>query len=194
MTDATFGHNWRAEMLTRPPLIAPARQFTWPVAIPGEEDAMARGALQVMVTPGEGLGAPFLANCALGFTDPSMPRGVWSCPDPAQICAVAGGYAYIAKVSAPDKCTQVALRPVVAVHPAAEAGLLLFVGFRTIVAWGAEGLAWETERLSWDGLRAINVDQCELTGLGWDLVKDEEVPFRIDLCSGAATGGAYRSG
>lgn len=192
MIDSTFAHTWQAEVLLSPPLIAPAQQYTWPLAIPGEEDALARGALQVMVKPAEGAG--FLANCALGFTDPSMPSGVWGCPDPSQICAVAGGYAYLADVRSPGRCTQIALRPVVAVHPAPEAALLLFVGFQTILAWGPNGYAWETERLSWDGLRAIRIEECDLTGLGWDLLNDKEVPFHIDLCSGAATGGAYKPG
>ena len=38
----SFAHDWRAEVLARPPLIAPARQFTYPQQIAGEEDALAQ--------------------------------------------------------------------------------------------------------------------------------------------------------
>lgn len=189
-----FARAWQAELLKSPPLIAPVRQYTWPLAIAGEEDAMARGAVQVMVRPGAGLGGSFLANCALGFTDPSMPSGVWGCPTAEEICAVAGGYAYIANVRTPEKCTQIALRPVVALHASVAAGLLLFIGFQTIVAWGVDGLAWETQRLSWDGVRVAEIGVDEVRGFGWDLIADEEIAFRVDLRTGMALGGGYRLG
>ena len=69
-----FPHTWSVEVLKTAPLIAPARQFTYPQQIAGEEDALARGALQLLVHPVTG--GTFLANCALGFTDKSMPTGV----------------------------------------------------------------------------------------------------------------------
>jgi hypothetical protein len=50
-----FEHNWSVEVLKAAPMIAPARQFTYPLQIAGEEDAMARGALQLMVRPAVGL-------------------------------------------------------------------------------------------------------------------------------------------
>lgn len=190
MNEGEFARAWSAEVLQRPPLIAPARQYTWPVAIAGEEDAMARGALQVAVRPQEG--GSFLANCALGFVDPAMPSGIWGCPRATEICAVAGGYAYVADVRSPERCTQIGLRPVVSVHSAVEAGLLLFAGFHTMVAWGSEGQAWETPRLSWDGVRVLAVEGWSVHGFGWDLMADEEVRFDLDLRSGKATGGAYR--
>src|ERR1700677_2767894 len=75
MTDAAapeerFAQDWTAEILPKAPLIAPARQFIYPQQIAGEEDALARGALQVLVRPTAG--GTFLATCALGFPDPSM--------------------------------------------------------------------------------------------------------------------------
>lgn len=188
--DQGFPRAWRAEILPFAPMIAPARQYTWPRLIPGEEDALARGALHVMVRPGSG--GSFLLHCALGFTDPAMPSGVWGCPDPEQICAVAGGYAYLANINAPGQCTQLPLRPVVEVRAALDSGLLLFAGFQTIIGWGTNGQVWETPRLSWDGLRITEATGEKLLGSGWDLLADEEVPFRVDLRTGAASGGGYR--
>ena len=138
-------------MLKAPPLIAPARQFIYPLQIAGEEDALARGALQLMVRPA--VGGAFLATCALGFTDPSMPTGVYACPNADEICAVAGGYAYVIDTARPERCTHISLKPVVEVRVLEEQGLLVFVGFHSMVAWGVQGLAWETERLSWEGVR-----------------------------------------
>ncbi len=134
-----FPRNWSVEILRTPPLIAPARQFTYPQQIAGEEDALARGALQVMVHPAGG--GTFLATCALGFTDPTMPTGVFACPNAVQMCAVAGGYAYVIDTAQPDHSTQIALKPVVEVRPLVAQGLLLFVGFHSMMAWGPNGLA-----------------------------------------------------
>ncbi len=190
----SFPHSWRAEILPAPPLIAPARQFTYPHAIAGEEDALARGALQLLVHPEAG--GDFLATCALGFTDPSMPTGLYSCPNPSELCALAGGYAYVIDTAAPERSTHIALRPVAQVVVLAEPALLLFAGFHSIVAWGTEGLAWQTARLSWEGVRLAGIRAAgdgapTLHGFGWNLKTDKEVEFAIDLRTGAHTGGGY---
>ena len=105
-----FAQSWSAEMLKAAPLIAPARHFIYPLQIPGEEDALGRGALLLMVRPASG--GWFLATCALGFTDASMPTGVYGCPNPDEMCAVAGGYAYITDTRHPERCTLLGLKPV----------------------------------------------------------------------------------
>src|SRR6184192_3898623 len=55
-----FPHDWTVDILRTPPLIAPARQFTYPHQIAGEEDALARGSLQLLVHPMRG--GTFLAT------------------------------------------------------------------------------------------------------------------------------------
>lgn len=185
-----FERNWTAQVLERAPMIAPARSYVWPVAIAGEEDALARGALNVMVHPAAG--GAYLLTCALGFKDPSMPRGVFACPAPNWICIAAGGYVYLADVREPEKVTLLAMKPVVEVISAAAERLLLFVGFHTVLAWGKDGKAWETGRLSWEGIRGTSVREGVLVGLGWDLRKDVEVEFVVDLRTGVHTGGGWR--
>ena len=195
-SNLAFPHAWRAEILTTLPLIAPARQFTYPRPVPGEEDALARGALQLLIHPEAG--GDFLVTCALGFTDPSMPTGIYSCPNPQELCAVAGGYAYVIDTTAPEHSTHIPLRPVVEVMPVPDHGLLVFAGFHSILAWGTEGLAWQSARLSWEGLRITGVRNAEdgtpqLTGLGWNMHTDKEVEFAVDLRTGAHTGGGYQT-
>ncbi len=185
-----FERNWRADVLPAPPMIAPMRSYVWPIAIAGEEDALARGAVYVMVKPSAG--ASYLLTCALGFKDPAMPRGIFACPDADWICVVAGGYAYLADVNRPDSVTLLPGKPVVEVVSAVQEGLLLFVGFQAVTAWSREGKAWETGRLSWEGLRVTGIDGGFLKGLGWDLMKDVEVEFSVNLETGEHTGGGWR--
>ncbi|HWW98965.1 MAG TPA: hypothetical protein VNY74_14765 [Edaphobacter sp.] len=194
MADATkdtqeFPHNWSVEILKTPPLIAPARQYVYPQQIAGEEDALARGALQLMVHPARG--GTFLATCALGFTDPAMPTGVYACPNAVQMCAVAGGYAYIIHTAQPERSTHIALKPVVEVRPLVAQELLLFVGFHSMMAWGRDGLAWESTRLSWEGVRITSIDGDVLHGMGWNLLTDREVAFSVNLLTGQHQGGGF---
>jgi hypothetical protein len=189
MDNLKFPHEWRADVLPAPPLIAPARQFVYPLQVAGEEDAMARGALQVMVHSADG--GDFLATCALGFADPTMPRGIFSCPNPREMCAVAGGYAYVIDTAAPERSTQIPLKPVVEVLTLVEQRLLVFVGFHALVAWGKEGLAWQTARLSWEGIRVAGVESNVLRGFGWNLMTDQEVEFTVDLSNGEHAGGGF---
>lgn len=188
-THLLFPATWSAEILSAPPLIAPARQFTWPQRVAGEEDALARGAMLLQVKPASG--GSFLATCALGFRDSHALSGVWSCPRPDDLLAIAGGYAYLADTLAPERPIHLPLRPVAQVLPAPADNLLLLAGFHTVAAIGATGLLWETARLTWEGLTLSGIRDNQLHGLGWDMRTDRELPFAIDLRSGTHTGGAF---
>ncbi len=177
--DLSFPHRWQAEVLAARPIILPARFFVYP----RNAEEMERGALEVMVRPGQDALA-FLATCALGFRDPAVPTGLWSAPNPDELCAVSGGYAYLIDTRAPDRFTMIPYRPVLEVRAVVEAGLLLFVSHRTILAWGANGQAWESERLSDEGVTISAVEGGVLRGVGWEMRTDTETPFTLDLWSG----------
>ncbi|ADW69879.1 hypothetical protein [Granulicella tundricola] len=183
----TSPSTWTAQILTTPPLIAPARHFIYPQQIPGEEDALARGALNLLIQPVQG--GTYLITCALGFKDPSLPTAIHPCPNPDEICAIAGGYAYLSNTLHPETCTLLPLKPVVEFHQTPEA--LIFIGFHTIIAWGREGLLWQTFRLSYEGLKVTAVTETLIEGLGWDLMTDKEIPFAVDLATGHHSGGAF---
>ncbi len=183
--DESFAHNWQAEILEFPPLITPAKQYVYPQAV----EEVERGALQLLLRA-EPRVAPVMMTFALGFADPSLPHGIWSCPNPKQLCGVAGGYAYIVQADEPAQWVQVPYRPVVSIHPAAEQDLLIFTSFHQLWALGPEGPAWETARLSWEGLRVTEISGQRLQGFGWDLQTDTEAAFTVDLATGTHTGGA----
>lgn len=187
-TDA-FAHSWTARPLPHAPLILPARQFMYPQLVPGEEDAMNRGALLIEVKPATG--GSFLATCALGFHEPTLPSGLWSCPAPDDLLAVAGGYAYLVHTAAPDAAEFLPLRPVCAVLPVPGNELLLLAGFHTVLALGGEGILWQTTRLSWEGVTLGDIRGGTLHGTGWDMFSDRDLPFGIDLRTGAHEGGGY---
>lgn len=184
-----FERSWNAEVLSRAPAIAPARHFVFPQRVPGEEDALNRGALFLNVRPKAG--GNFLATCALGFRDPSLPSGLWACPAPDDLLAIAGGYAYRINTLEPDKTDLLEQRPVTQVLAAPTEGLLLLGGFHDVLALGAHGILWRTRRLSWEGITLDQVRGGKLEGKGWDMLSDRELPFTVDLETGAHEGGGY---
>lgn len=176
--DLSFPHNWRAEILSTRPLILPPRSFVYPL----QAEEVERGALEVLVHPA---GAqPFLATCALGFRDPAVPTGLWSTPRPEELCAVAGGYAYLIDTAAPERFTMIGYRPVMEVRAVAAEGLLLFAGHRSILAWGSEGQAWESDRLSDEGVTISKIEDGVVRGTGWEMMSDKETAFALDWRSG----------
>ncbi len=175
-----FPHTWVAEILPVRPLILPQRAYIYPQAA----EEVERGALEVLIRPAGENAQPFLATCALGFRDPSVPNGLWSCPEPEEICAVSGGYAYLIDTTAPERFTMLPLRPVMQVWPVPEAGLLLFAGHHSILAWGKESLAWQSGKLSDEGVTITGVEDGILRGTGWEMMADKETEFALDVKTG----------
>lgn len=180
VVDLSFSHQWEAEILAARPLILPPRHFVYP----REAEEVERGALEVLVRPGGEGAEPFLATCALGFRDPAVPTGLWSAPRAEEICAVSGGYAYLVDTTAPERFTMIPYRPVLEVRAAAADGLLLFVGHHSIVAWGRDGPAWQTAKLSDEGVAITGIADGVLRGRGWEMASDKETLFELDLRTG----------
>jgi hypothetical protein len=181
--DGSFPHHWQAEVLPARPIILPTRHYVYPA----QAEEVERGALEVLIRPGAHptqAVEPFLATCALGFRDPAVPTGLWSTPNPRQICAVSGGYAYIIDTREPERFTMISFRPVLEIFPAVEQGLLLFVGHHSIFAWSRDGEAWQSEKLSAEGITISGIEDGILHGLGWDLFTDKETAFALDLGTG----------
>lgn len=186
--DLSFACNWQAEVLAVRPLILPPRHFVYP----RKAEEVERGALEVMVRPSGAGTRPFLATCALGFRDAAAPTGIWSAPNPEEMCAAAGGYVYLIDTTAPERFTMIEFRPVMKILPAVEAGLLLFVGHRSILAWGREGQAWESETLSDEGVTILGVQGGVLRGTGWEMRTDKETTFALELRGGTRMVNAAR--
>ena len=185
------GDGWHARVLAGAPLIAPARQFTFPFAVPGEEDALARGALWLEVrteAAGEIKAGSWLAQCALGFAGESVAHGLWPLPR-GQLLACAGGYAYAITPEAPEISVLLPARPAVGVIALQSRTILVTHHGLTVREQDAE--VWTTPRLSWEGVTVTAVDEDAIQGLGWDMVDDVEVPFSVDLRRRTVTGGGY---
>jgi len=54
-----------------------------------------------------------------------------------------------------------------------------------------DGVAWQSERLSWEGVAMGEVVGGALHGTGWDMQSDKDVAFVMDLRTGKHSGGGF---
>jgi len=181
----TFPRDYEVKVLNSAPPVHPLEKlYHYPVEL--EEGD--RSGVYVRVEPRKG--PAWNGFFVLGFESDRVIHAAYSCPDPDSVCVVSGGYAYVVKATDPARWFRVEQRPPVEIRALTDLSLLLFVGFTSITAVGPAGLAWTTERLSWEGISTIEITGQRLRGLGWDALTDTEAPFEVNLLSGKSRGGA----
>lgn len=180
-----FPHNYQVKVLDSYALVHPAEKLHQYPAVLEEGD---RTGVYLRVTREKP--ESWIGFFAQGFDSQEVACGVFSCPDPDWLCAVASGYAYLVDAADPQRWIQVEQRPVVEVRAVPELKLLLFTGFTSITILGESQRIWTTERLSWEGISISGIQGPCLHGMGWDAIADKEVPFELDLITGKSKGGA----
>jgi hypothetical protein len=183
--DFTFPRNYEVRILEAAPPVHPIEKL---YHFPVELEEGDRSGAYLRVAPKSG--PAWVGFFAQGFDSDQVVSEVCSAPDPDSFCAVVGGYGYVVKAGDPARWLGVEQRPVVDMRVLTQHGLLLFAGFTSITAVSSAGIAWTTERLSWEGLTITAIEGDTLRGHGWDAIADKEVPFEVDLKTGKHTGGA----
>jgi hypothetical protein len=210
--NGAFPHNWTAEALPNRPMILPNRHFVYPEEV--EEVERGALEVLIQPRPGEPPFLATCALGFRDPSAPtgiwSMPHPDWLCAvaggyaylidvtDPRQFTMVR--YRPVLNVvhSFPEKLDSSADEQDKASanlkinNPPSKSddlssssdGLLLFVGHHSILAWGRDGEAWESDRLSWEGITIDRIEGKILHGQGWDMMTDKDIPFSLDLSTG----------
>jgi hypothetical protein len=186
--DFTFPRNYEVRILEAAPPVHPVEKL---YHFPVEVDEGDRSGAYVRVVPRSDSKSspPWAGFFVLGYESDQVVSQLCSSPDPDSFCIVVAGYGYMVKANNPGQWLRIEQRPVVDMRVLLQQGLLLFVGFTSITAVGSSGIAWTTERLSWEGLKINNIQDNRLEGAGWDALADKEVPLEVDLATGKHTGG-----
>lgn len=208
--ELSFAHRWTAEILAQRPMILPRRHFVYP-AIAEEVE---RGALEVLIRPEEDAEpymATFALGFRDAATPTgvwSMPNPDWLCAASGgyvylvdvtaperftflryrpvlEILSIAQ-YSADRVQSLPEKVQSASenFQSADDIWQSTDDALLLFLGHHSMLAWGPEGEAWESDRLSWEGITVDRVENGILYGHGWDLMTDADLPFALDLRTG----------
>jgi hypothetical protein len=106
-------------------------------------------------------------------------------PNPEVLVAVAGGVAYSVPVRSPEDYEVVPLRPVREAAYAPDLGVVVLVGWTSLVGIGASGKQhWTAERLCSDGFDEVRVTSTTVVVRGFDAPSDREVETTLDLRTG----------
>lgn len=156
---------------------------------PGAVESGGHDGLNVRVVPREG--KEWVGTFASGRFGRRTTTGVFATPNPEKICVVAGGLAYIVNVANPKEHESIPIVPVVAVRSSAKYRFLIFANYTELLAIGDDGVAWRTDRLSWDSFELTTMTDDTLCGVFWDVQSESERSFSVNLSDGTHTGGAF---
>lgn len=156
---------------------------------PGAAESGGHDGLNVRVFPHES--EAWIGIFASGRFGPKTITGVFATPNPTKLCVVAEGQAYIVDVANLKEYESLPIVPVIAVRSSVKYRLLIFANHTELLAIGANGIAWRTERLSWDSLKLTTMTDETLCGVFWDIQTESEQSFSVDLATGTHTGGAF---
>ena len=178
-----FAHNYEIELLDELPQPSDGEPILY---YPGAS-SHGRDGLLIRVVPKEG--KSWVGVFAFGAQTGEGFSGIFSCPEPNELCVVASWLGVIVRADDPKRYQALKIFPITDLRQSIDDGLLLFADNTTIAAWGRHGLAWWTQRLGWDGVEIQDVSSHRLTGRGWSPVISAHVPFEVNLADGTHTGG-----
>jgi hypothetical protein len=139
-------------------------------------------AVVIGVEPGDG--RPWVGLFNARIPSPRGATGVVALPDRQSIAVLCAGAAYRVSAVSPGDWEEISVGGVEAPVLSIEPELVLFVEHTSIIAYGSDGLAWQTERLVWDDLHALRVDGSTLIAEGFDPPVGRTVSFGVDLNTG----------
>ena len=126
---------------------------------------------------------------AFGSYGNSYPNCVIPLPDSDRVLVVSSGDGYVVREGVPCSFERVKAVPVRSVHPIPGRKLVALADDTTIVAYGRDGLLWQTERIGWHDLRIECVEDNLIHCKTFDIRSDDDVSFTVDMASGKANGG-----
>jgi hypothetical protein len=168
-----FPHSFQVQVLNEIPG-GPAPLKYFPAARNHDNDGVA-----LRITPD---GASSWCGIFAPQSNGLYKTGVYSCPNPNQLCVASNGEAYMLDVRDADNYQQLSISPVREVVCATSSGVLVLADDTDIAAWDRSGRIW-IERVSFDGIRGLHVDGDNLQGVAWSPESGEH-PFTVNLMTG----------
>ena len=113
-------------------------------------------------------------------------------PDGKHVIVIAGGDGYIVDPEVPSNSKQMPGYVTYAEFlPHLDA--VLFGDYTEFELLQANGKGWISPRISWDGIKDINIHGNELTGEAYSPIDDKWHPFKLDLLTGTCKDSIYEA-
>lgn len=181
--DETFKRSYQCQCLDELPSLA-KRHFYYPGGITtGGKDGVV-----VKVIPADT--EPWIGTFAFGILSPKGITGLFTYPDQESLCVVSLGKGYIVNTEEPKTFQLIKMEPVLLVIPILSRNIIVFGDYNYLVAYNNSGQVWQTQRLSWDGIKIGKVTEENITGQVWDLASESYISFIVDLKTGHHVGGS----
>lgn len=179
---ASFPRNYEAEVVEERPEgnNVPIFYFSGPLKKWGRDE------LLVSVRPAES--RQWLGIFAFGG---GPITALSSSPEVNTLCVVSRGAGYLVRADKPQVWKEIdELFPITDFRPIPNRGIIVLADYTTIGAYGANGLIWQTERISFDGINITSIGPDYIEGEAWDPTMRERPKFRVDLRTGEHEGGS----
>ena len=196
--DSTFARDYEYEEIDELPSSASLPHYYYPGTTTWSET---RIAVPVPRPPTDGVlikvipprGVPWIGTFAFGIVSRNGVTRVLTTPNPDVLCVAAKGAGYLVSASDPRTWKTVRAHPVLDVRQIPASRLVVFADFTDLVAYGADGIAWETERLGADDVKITDVSADEIHGTWWNPATQSTASFIVDLKTGVLKGGTSYS-
>ncbi len=175
--NSEFPRDYEYEVLNELPGIAASRHFYYP----GASTTGGADGLIVRVRPN---GAdPWLGTFAFGMF-PIGPVRVLTTPNPGVVCVVAKGDGYLVTTTNPARWETVRSVPVLDVRQVHSHDLLVFADFTGLIAYGKDGVMWDSGHIGADELKVVDVSSDEIRGTWWNPATGKYEEFAVAPSSG----------
>jgi hypothetical protein len=137
---------------------------------------------------------PSNANAWIGvFAYGEMTRNgllrVYTMPNPNQLCIVSNGAGYIVDTRNPEKWSEVKSIPITDVRCIEKLRMIVFADYTELVSYDETGIKWRTDRLAYDSLKILQVEDDILKGEFWNIRNEANQIFEVNLNDGSQIGG-----
>ncbi len=133
-------------------------------------------------------GSTWVANFKLGWANCCYTREYKT----GKVLVIANGMGYLMNPDSeiPEKTFGISIREVIPI----DDEQLIFADDTKIELFDGSGIVWTSPRISWDGIRNLELNDSFLTGESYDPVNDADtwIDFRVNLVTKEIEGGSYR--
>ena len=117
--------------------------------------------------------------------------GVVDHPDGRQVIVVAGGEGYVVDPESQRQTHSFGEGMINFAQRVPDLNMVVIGNGTELAAFSANGAGWNSERISWDGMRDITITATILRGEAWSPVSKAWHPFEVDLLTGKSRGAVY---
>ena len=114
--------------------------------------------------------------------------GVYASPHFNKLCVVANGAGYFVSSDNPKEWEEIKSIPIIYTGISKAKNVIIFADYTELIAYDNTGVRWKTKRLSWDGLKIIELSDDYIKGEYYDIRTEKNELFKVDLISGINRG------